>query len=252
MAGYKKDSPNKFVGLGTLVKNAGTLAKGIKNRDEYGGGLKGAIKGVAGEFTGGTEKNRNEEINTKLDTIIAAVSGGGDEAMAADTMSTSPAAAPLSMASPAKFKEFMKTAQQSPVSNNTGGKKSTFDPVMADRMMAVADPETNTKDLLFMLGGKSATKMTGPDDKLVKVTDEGVKAGNVKIQPYGETKGTDQITGYKKNKAGVKVNLANLPVNLKVGFEQKNKGYKSSISPSVVIGGKIKLKGKKQEKPKFT
>ena len=27
-----------------------------------GGGLKGAIKGVAGEITGGTEKNRNEEI----------------------------------------------------------------------------------------------------------------------------------------------------------------------------------------------
>jgi len=246
MAGYKKnsvDSPNKFLGLGTLVKNAGTIAKGIKNRDEYGGGLKGAIKGVAGEFTGGTEKNRNEEINTKLDTIIAAVSGGGDEAMAADTMSTSPAAAPLSMASPAKFKEFMKTAQQSPVSNNTGGKKSTFDPVMADRMMAVADPETNTKDLLFMLGGKSATKMTGPGD--------GLKIGDVNIKPYGETKGTDPA-GYKKNKAGVKVNLANLPVNLKVGFDQKNKGYKSNITPSIVIGGKIKIKEKKQEKPKFT
>ena len=68
MAGYKSDSPNKFLGLGTLVKNAGNIAKGIKNRDEYGGGLKGAIKGVAGEITGGTEKNRNEEINSKLDT----------------------------------------------------------------------------------------------------------------------------------------------------------------------------------------
>ena len=254
MAGYKSDSPNRFLGLGTLVKNAGNIAKGIKNRDEYGGGLKGAIKGVAGEITGGTEKNRNEEINTKLDTIIAAVSGGGDEAMAADTMSTSPGAAPLGMASPAKFKEFMKTTQQAPVSNNTGGKKSTFDPVMADRMMAVSDPETNTKDLLFMLGGdkkKAVSKMTGPDDKLVKITDEGVKAGNVKIQPYGETKGTDPA-GYTKNKGGFKVNLANLPVNLKVGFDQKSTGYKSSITPSVQIGGKIKLKGKKQEQPKHT
>ena len=56
--------------------------------------------------------------------------------------------------------------------------------------------------------------------KTRKVTD-GIKAGD-KSYTYCETKGTDQITGYKKNKAGVKVNLANLPVNLKVGFEQKN------------------------------
>ena len=245
MAGYKSDSPNKFLGLGTLVKNAGNIAKGIKNRDEYGGGLKGAIKGVAGEITGGTEKNRNEEINSKLDTIIAALSGGGDDAMASDISTTSPGAAPLAMASPIKFKEFMQSTTQSPISNNTGGKNPNFKFGEADRMMAVADPNVDTKGALFM------TK-PGPDDKLIKVTDEGIKAGDVKVKPYGETKGTDQMTGYTKNKAGVKVNLANLPVNLKVGFDQKDTGYKSSISPSVVIGGKIKLKGKKQKKPKFT
>ena len=151
MAGYKSDSPNKFLGLGKIVESAGNIVSGIKNRDEYGGGLKGAIKGVAGEFTGATEKNRNEEINTKLDTIIAAVSGGDDEAMAADTMSTSPQAAPLAMAAPAKFKEFMSTTQQAPVSNNTGGKNPTFNPQTADRIMAVADPEVETKGSMFSM-----------------------------------------------------------------------------------------------------
>jgi len=149
------------------------------------------------------------------------------------------------MASPAKFTEFMQSTTQSPISNNTGGKNPNFKFGEADRMMAVADPNVDTKGALFM------TK-PGADDKLVKVTDEGIKAGDIKVTPYAETKGTDQTTGYTKNKAGVKVNLANLPVNLKVGFDQKNKGYKSNISPSIVIGGKIKLKGKKQEKPKFT
>lgn len=222
------DSPANFI---PTFGQIGATIKGIKNRDEYGGGLKGAIKGVAGEITGGTEKNRNEEINSKLDTIIAALNTD-DEAMAPDISTTSAAAAPLAMASPARFTEFMTTPQQAPASNNTGGKNPTFAPNQADRMMAVADPDVDTKGALFMKGGE--------------------KDNTISVKPYAETKGTDQITGYKKNKAGVKVNLANLPVNLKVGFEQKNKGYKSSISPSVVIGGKIKLKGKKQEKPKFT
>ena len=261
-------SPLPFLGTLGVMKGGGALVKGIKNRDQFGGGLKGALKGTGDALTSGGligkikdgVNKRNEEINAKLDTIIAAV-GGGDEGMGADTMSTSPGAAPLGMASPAKFKEFMTTTQQSPVSNNTGGKKSTFDPVMADRMMAVADPETNTKDLLFMLGGdvkkKAVTKMTGSDDKSVKsedkpvkVTNEGIKAGDLKIKPYGETGAPDPITGYTKNKGGVQVNLANLPVKLKVGFDQKNTGYKSSITPNIQIGGKFKIKEKTQEKPK--
>lgn len=232
-------SPSKFLNVLGGIKAGGALIKGIKNRDEFGGGLKGALKGTGDALTSGGLigkikdgiEGRNEEINSKLDTIIAAV-GGGDDTMAPDISTTSPGAAPLAMASPARFTEFMNTPQQAPVSNNTGGKNPTFAPTQADRMMAVADPDVDTKGALFMKGGE--------------------KDNMVSVKPYAETKGTNPITGYKKNKAGVKVNLANLPVNLKVGFEQKNKGYKSSISPSVVIGGKIKLKGKKQEKPKFT
>ena len=41
--------------------------KGIANRDEYGGGLKGAIKGVGKAMTGG-------DTDDKLDAILAAVS----------------------------------------------------------------------------------------------------------------------------------------------------------------------------------
>lgn len=250
---HQADSPSKFLGTLGVLKGGGALVKGIKNRDQFGGGLKGALKGTGDALTSGGligkikdgVNERNEEINTKLDTIIAAV--GGSEEPGADTMSTSPGAAPLGMASPAKFKEFMTTAQQAPVSNGTGGKNSTFSAKNADRMMAVADPNTDTKNLLFMLGGdvkkKAVTKMTGPGD--------GLKIGNLKVTPYGETKGVD-LSGYKKNKGGVKVNLANLPVNLKVGVDQKNTGYKSNITPSVIIGGKIKIKGKKQEKPKHT
>ena len=240
MAGYKSDSPSKFLNVLGAIKGGGALIKGIKNRDEFGGGLKGALKGTGDALTSGGLigkikdgiENRNEEINSKLDTIIAAV-GGGEDVPDMDTMSTSPGAAPLAMASPVKFTEFMNTPQQAPVSNNTGGKNSNFKFGEADRMMAVADPDVDTKGALFM------TK-PGPGDKAVSV------------KPYAETKGEDPVTGYTKNKAGVKVNLADLPVNFKVGFDQKNTGYKSSISPSIVIGGKIKLKGKKQEKPKFT
>lgn len=151
MAGYKKSSPSEFniFGGGALTN----IVKGIKNRDEYGGGLKGAIKGTVGEFTGGTAKDRNEEINSKLDEIIsgiAALGGADDGTGAPDISTTSPASAPLAMATPAKFSEFMSTTQQAPVSNNTGGKNPTFNPQTADRIMAVADPEVDTKGALFM------------------------------------------------------------------------------------------------------
>lgn len=251
MAGYKKNSPANFM---PTFSQIGAVAKGIKNRDEYGGGLKGAIKGTFGEFTGETEKNRFENIDNKLDTIIQNMSQNTDPVNSASDPAATPfnqpqdqgLGTPMAMASPAKFTEFMTTHQQAPVSNNTGGKNPTFNPRHADRMMAVADPNVDTKGALFM------TK-PGADDKLVKVTDEGVKAGNLKVTPVVEAKGTDQVTGYKKNKAGVKVNLANLPVNFKVGFDQKNTGYKSSITPSFQIGAKFKIpSGKKQQKPKFT
>lgn len=150
----KKDSPNKFVG--SLIKNVGNIAKGIKNRDEYGGGLKGAIKGTVGEITGETEKNRDEQINSKLDEIISGISkiSGEQEPGMGDVTQTSPAAAPLSMVDNKKFGQFMSSPQQSPYSNRTGGKNSTFDKEKAAVMMAVSDPNTKTSGLMFAKKGQ--------------------------------------------------------------------------------------------------
>jgi len=148
----KKDSPGKFLGAINPVKAIGSVVKGIKNRDEYGGGVMGAIKGTAGEITGGTEKNRNENINNKLDEIIAGISelSGEEQPGMTDVASTpSPAAAPLSMANNKKFGQFMSSPQQSPYSNRTGGKNSTFNKDKAAVMMAVSDPNTNTSGALF-------------------------------------------------------------------------------------------------------
>ena len=44
----------------------GKLIKGFANRDEYGGGLKGTIKGIGKAVTGG-------DTDDKLDKILAAV-----------------------------------------------------------------------------------------------------------------------------------------------------------------------------------
>jgi hypothetical protein len=147
----KKDSPGKFLGLPNPIKALGSVVKGIKNRDEYGGGVMGAIKGTAGEITGGTEKNRNENINNKLDEIISSISklSGEEEPGMADITQTSAGAAPLSMANNKKFGQFMSSPQQSPYSNRTGGKNSTFNKDKAVVMMAVSDPNTKTSGSLF-------------------------------------------------------------------------------------------------------
>tara|TARA_E500000305_G_scaffold440_1_gene356 strand:- start:695 stop:994 length:300 start_codon:yes stop_codon:yes gene_type:complete len=50
-----------FAGIG-----AGKIIKGIANRDEYGGGIKGAIKGIGKAATGG-------DTDDKLDRILQAV-----------------------------------------------------------------------------------------------------------------------------------------------------------------------------------
>ena len=157
----KKDSPNKFLGK---ILGAGALVQGIKNRDQFGGGIKGALKGTGDALTSGGLVGkikdginaRNEEINNKLDTIIAAV--GGEEQPGADTFadvtSTSAGAAPLGMVDNKKFGQFMSSPQQSPYSNRTGGKNPTFDKEKAAVMMAVSDPNTDTSGLMFAKKGQ--------------------------------------------------------------------------------------------------
>jgi len=59
-----------------LPIGAGKIVKGIANRDEYGGGLKGAIKGIGKAATGG-------DTDDKLDRILAAVENNESTSVAA-------------------------------------------------------------------------------------------------------------------------------------------------------------------------
>ena len=73
------ESPVNFLGQVGLMGAAKGIAQGIKNRDEYGGGLKGAAKATIGNFTGQTEKQRFDDINEKLDSISQAVGVSQDQ-----------------------------------------------------------------------------------------------------------------------------------------------------------------------------
>ena len=73
------ESPVNFLGQVGLMGAAKGIAQGIKNRDEYGGGLKGAAKATIGNFTGQTEKQRFDNINEKLDSISQAVGVSQDQ-----------------------------------------------------------------------------------------------------------------------------------------------------------------------------
>lgn len=129
-------------GLG-LAKN---LAKGFKNRKEYGGGLKGMAKATGAQITGEHEDNKLDSINEKLDTLVSSM-GEEDGSMpnpAQDPALSAPA--PFAPATPLNFKEFMTTPQQAPASNGTGSANAVFGDV---RPMSVSDPNIDTKGSLF-------------------------------------------------------------------------------------------------------
>ena len=73
------ESPVNFLGASGIIGAARGITQGVRNRDEYGGGLRGAAKATLGEFTGQTKKQRFEEINEKLDSISQAVGVGQDQ-----------------------------------------------------------------------------------------------------------------------------------------------------------------------------
>jgi len=57
------------------IAAAGKVIKGISNRDEYGGGVKGALKGIGKAVTGG-------DTDDKLDRILEAVENPINETQA--------------------------------------------------------------------------------------------------------------------------------------------------------------------------
>ena len=124
----------------------GNLAKGFKNRKEYGGGLKGMAKATGAQITGEHEDNKLDSINEKLDTLVSSM-GEEDGSMpnpAQDPALSAPA--PFAPATPLNFKEFMTTPQQAPASNGTGSANAVFGDV---RPMSVSDPNIDTKGSLF-------------------------------------------------------------------------------------------------------
>jgi len=129
-------------GLG-LAKN---LAKGFKNRKEYGGGIKGLAQATASQMSGEHEDNKLDSINEKLDTLVSSMS---QEEGSIPDPAQDPALRPqagFTPTTPLTFKEFMTTPQQDPSSNGTGSASAVFGDV---RPMSVSDPNINTKGSLF-------------------------------------------------------------------------------------------------------
>ena len=135
-------SPLNIGMLGAL----GNLAKGFKNRKEYGGGIKGLAKATGAQISGEHEDNKLDSINEKLDTLVGSMDQEeGSIPNPAQDPSLSPPA-PFAPATPLNFNDFMTTPQQNPSSNGTGSASAVFGDV---RPMSVSDPNIQTKGSLF-------------------------------------------------------------------------------------------------------
>lgn len=249
---YDKKSPSNF-GLGGLGATVAGV-KGFFDKDLKGQGFGARLKNSAASAgnkllgkdvfktqDGQAEQAGMDGIHSKLDKLL---SMGGQEDGAGATMENVVANDPnpqpqvdpsaLSM----KANAFTGTPQQSPYSNGTGGKNPTFNKDAAGRMMAVADPNTDTSGLMF----------AGPP------FGEGVN-----IKPTIKMKKDD--VGYQKTNVGVESNPVKISESAKIGFgvgvdNKSKKGY-SSFSPSAKVKVKFdinklwKNRKKKKEEPKF-
>ena len=267
---YKKPAPTNF-GFGDIMSK---LKDNKLGAALPGFGL-GKIGGkIAGSKLGGKMMDKlgigggegGEGINAKLDQILSAVGGGdaGDTQAAAAGAPTDPTKtlgsamgdpnqdpgaavdAAKAMAavggSPlaAKTNDFMATHMQHPYSNGTGGKNPTFEKGAAAKMMAVADPNTETSGLLF----------TGPP------YGEEEKSG-LNIHPTIKLKGEDH-QGYQKSNVGVETDSVKVSPSAKVSFgagvdAKSKKGY-NSFSPSAKIKVKFDINKlwKNRQKKKHT
>tara|TARA_B100001248_G_scaffold250738_1_gene225116 strand:+ start:1002 stop:1439 length:438 start_codon:yes stop_codon:yes gene_type:complete len=132
-------NPGKLFGLGAIQ----TGIKAIKNRKEYGGGLKGIVKAGVADVTGEHEDNKLDSINEKLDTLVSAMDEQPQDVNQDPSLAPP---APFAPATPLNFKEFMTSTTQDPATNGTGSANPVFGDV---RPMSVADPNINTKGSLF-------------------------------------------------------------------------------------------------------
>lgn len=157
---------NPFGGFGTAVQAGKGVIGGVASKAQggtFGEGFEQGVQGDMGDALSSTkgllgqakDKLTNQDdfdgINSKLDKLLEA--SGAEEGDVAGVGASGPALQPQqqlnSSALAMKVNSFMESSQQSPYSNNTGGKKSNFEKEGATRMMAVADPEEDTKNSLF-------------------------------------------------------------------------------------------------------
>ena len=248
---YKKEAPTNF-GFGSIMDKLKSTKIGGAVTDKVGklgGGLMGKL-GIGG----------GDGIDAKLDAILskvgggdgtqaqaAAAAGGGDGTMIQKAAAANPqiaaaveaakAGAATDEVSPLGMNQnaFMATHMQHPYSNNTGGKSPTFKKDTAMRMMAVADPNTETSGLMF----------DDPEKKSL------ISGGDISVSSE------DPISHKSKSKLSLSSKPINLGKNAKINFtggvtKTDKSGYNSSYSPSIKAKLKIKIPTPKQSKPKFT
>ena len=151
LAGSAVEAGKGVIGGVASKAQGGTFGEGFQQGVQ--GDMGDALSSTKGLLGQAKDKLTNQDdfdgINSKLDKLLEA-SGAEEGAVAG---ASGPALQPQqqlnSSALAMKVNSFMESSQQSPYSNNTGGKKSNFEKEGATRMMAVADPEEDTKNSLF-------------------------------------------------------------------------------------------------------
>jgi len=153
LAGSAVEAGKGVIGGVASKAQGGTFKEGFQEGVQ--GDLGDAMSSTKGLLGQAKDKLTNQDdfdgINAKLDKLLeASGSGAGETVNAAGVIGGQQPQQPLNPSALAmKVNSFMESSQQSPYSNDTGGRKSNFEENSAVRMMSVADPEENTKNSLF-------------------------------------------------------------------------------------------------------
>ena len=153
LAGSAVEAGKGVIGGVASKAQGGTFGEGFQQGVQ--GDLGDAVSSTKGLLGQAKDKLTNQDdfdgVNAKLDKLLEASGADvGETVNAAGVIGGQQPQQPVNSSALAmKVNSFMGSSQQSPYSNNTGGKKSNFEKEGATRMMAVADPEEDTKNSLF-------------------------------------------------------------------------------------------------------
>lgn len=157
---YSSSTGSKFFDI-IGMDGVGDSIQGVTDKIHtgLGGDIIRGEEGSASEMLGLYKNEEKPEVvdpNAKMEIEQGVTVGGVKQDPRLDPTQTT--GAPISInpsavnppvpgqTTPESFKA---TPQQSPYSNNTGGKQPTFQDDIARQMMAVADPNQNTQNSLF-------------------------------------------------------------------------------------------------------